>query len=173
MYYQMAFWMYWVREGYVDAHADQLVQVVSEIVVVDQLDEHFDLAAVVFELGPPFVELLDDVADLSARLACLIPWLRCISAAFSRRRFLFSFFFNFRRYSQERLPLPSRADPSSSHSSRSVSGFWLRSTWIPLGVIDCTSPRFNVRVGRPGKTTPCCCSATTISTYSPSSSQIL
>jgi hypothetical protein len=29
--------------------------------------------------------------------------------------------------------LPSRADPSSSHSSGSASGFWFRSTWIPLG----------------------------------------
>jgi hypothetical protein len=46
-----------------------LVQVVPEIVVVDEFHEDFDLAAVVVELGPAFVELLDDVADLSSRLS--------------------------------------------------------------------------------------------------------
>ena len=56
------------HEGYVHTHADQLVQVVAEVVVVDQLDQYLDLAAVVIELRSSFVELLDDVADLSSCL---------------------------------------------------------------------------------------------------------
>jgi hypothetical protein len=82
---------------YCYSHADELVEVVPEIVVVNELDEHFYLVCIVLEAGSAFVELLDDIADLPASLPYFKRLVRCIYFDSSRFFFLFSFLLSFRR----------------------------------------------------------------------------
>jgi hypothetical protein len=56
------------RREYVHSHADYLIQVIPEIVVINKLHQHLDLLAIVLKLRSPLVELLDDIADLPPRL---------------------------------------------------------------------------------------------------------
>jgi hypothetical protein len=114
----------WSR-GYVDAHADELVQVVPEVVIIDELHQLLNAAAVVLKPRLALVEFLNDVADLPAGIACVQGEVRWFSAAFSLRRFLLSFFLSLRLSSQVSPLLNSRHSSPSSQSSMfyKLSGF--------------------------------------------------
>lgn len=121
-------WLFGCTEwgwGYVDAHADQLVQVVPEVVIIDELDQFLNAAAVVLKPRLALVKFLDDVANLPSGLAFVQEEVRWFSAAFSLRRFLLSFFLSLRRSSQVSPLLNSRHSSPSSQSSMfyKLSGF--------------------------------------------------
>ncbi len=82
---------------YCNSHADKLIEVVPEVVVVDELDEDFYLVCVVLEAGGSLVKLLNDIADLPASLPYFKRLVRCIYFDSSRFFFLFSFLLSFRR----------------------------------------------------------------------------
>lgn len=123
------------RREYVHSHADYLIQVIPEIVVINKLHQHLDLLSIVLEFCSSLVKLLDDIADLPPRFPCIRHYILCISAAFYFRFFLFTFFFSLRLSSFDNpfsSELSSLSEPPAGPSR--VSGFWLRSTWMPLSL---------------------------------------
>ncbi len=93
---------------YVHPHPYQLIQVIAKVIIINLLHQNLNFVFVVFELGLSFIKLLDDVADLSTCLSFMSGRVLCVSAAFSLRSFLFSFFLSLRRSSLVSFVLNSR-----------------------------------------------------------------
>lgn len=90
-------------QAYSDPHADELIEIVPKVIVVDEFDQDLDFVCVVLEAGPAFVELLYNVSDLPSRLSYMNTGVRCISCDFSRLRFLLSFLLSLRLSAADKL----------------------------------------------------------------------